>query len=122
MALVASVGVGLGIFRAVPMLGTLILVLIPPAFVRTMAASSQRAADDRPMSKDEWMATFASSVGVMLAVLALAVLAFVIVAMPAGSMAMGSGRLGMRIAFSLAGLAGVAVAVWVLRKLWPYKG
>ena len=122
MALVASIGVGLGLFRAVPLLGAMILVLIPAALVRAMAASSQRSADERPMSADEWTATFVNSIGVTLAVLVSAILAFVIVAMPAGSMAMGGGRYAMPIALSLACLAGAATGLWVLRKLWPYKG
>jgi hypothetical protein len=122
MALVASIGVGLGAFRAMPALGVLILLLIPAAIVRVMAAGSQRASDGRPMSQDEWMATFVNSIGVVLAVLVLSILAFAVVAMPVGSMAIGSGRMGMLIAIGLSGSVGIAVAVWLLRKLWPYKG
>ncbi len=122
MLLVASVGVGLGLFRALPLLGAVVLLLIPPALVRTMAATSQREGDGRPMSRDERMATFFSSLGITLGVLVCSLLAFAIVMMPAGSIAMGSGRRGMTIALGVAVTVGGSVGCLLLRKLWPYKG
>lgn len=122
MLLVATVALGLSALRGAPMLGVLILVLIPPALVRTMAVVSQRATDERPMILDETMGVFFGSIGVMMAVLLASFLAFAIVCMPVGSMTMGSGVYGMTLALSLAGAAALAAAVWVLRKLWPYKG
>lgn len=122
MLLVASVALGLGALRGVPVLGALILVLIPASVVRTMAIVAQRDVDGRPMNVEERTGVFFGSIGVMIAVLLASFLAFAIVCMPAGSMAMGAGGYGMSLALALAGAAGLAVAVWVLRKLWPYKG
>ncbi len=122
MMLVASVGVGLGFLRAAPVVGAVILLVVPPALVRTMAAVSQRAGDGRPMTGDESMSTVFQSLGRMLAVVVASFLAFVLVAMPAGSMAMGTGRSGMMIAVGAAVTAG-GVAGWLLlRRLWPYAG
>ena len=122
MILVASVALGLGALRGVPVLGVLILVLVPASLVRMMAIVAQRDVDGRPMNTDESMGVFFGSIGVMMAVILASFLAFAIVCMPAGSMAMGAGGYGMPVALSLAGAAALAVAVWVLRKLWPYKG
>lgn len=122
MTLVASVAVGLALWRAVPVLGLMLLLLVPPALIRTVAAMSQRASDERPMSMDERMSTFVASLGVMLAVLVASLLAFAIVGMPAGSMAMAAGRPGMTVAMTLAGTAGLGVGFFLLRKLWPYRG
>jgi hypothetical protein len=122
MLLVASVGVGLGLFRALPLMGAVVLLLIPPALIRTMAAASQRAGDGRPMGGDERMTIFFNSLGVTLGVMVCSLLAFAIVMMPAGSMAMGTGRRGMAIALGVAGTAGGSVGWLLLRRLWPYKG
>lgn len=122
MLLVATVAVGLGALRGVPVLGVLILILVPASLVRTMAIVSQRAVDGRPMNAEERTGVFFGSIGVMMAVILASFLAFAIVCMPAGSMAMGAGGYGMPVALSLAVAAALAVAVWVLRKLWPYKG
>ena len=105
------------------MLGVLILVLIPPATRpddgRHLPAE---ASDERPMVFDETMGVFFGSIGVMMAVILASFLAFAIVCMPVGSMSMGGGNAGMTLAVSLGGAAALAAAVWVLRKLWPYKG
>lgn len=122
MVLVATVALGLGALRGVPLLGVLILVLIPPALVRTMAVTSQREADERPMTVDERMGVFFGSIGVILATVLSAFLAFAVVCVPAGSMMMGAGGQWMPIALALAGAAAVGAAWWVLRKLWPYRG
>jgi hypothetical protein len=122
MVLVASIAVGLGALRGAPLLGVLILLLIPPAVIRTTAVTSQRTADERPMSVDERMGVFFGSIGVILATLLSGFLAFAIVCIPVGSMTMGGGSYGMAVAVSLAGLAALAAGIWVLRKLWPYKG
>jgi hypothetical protein len=122
MLLVAAVALGLAALRGAPLLGVLILILIPPALVRTMAVVSQRTTDERPMLLDEKMSVFFGSIGVMMAVLLASFLAFAIVCMPVGSMAMSGGGDGMAVAVSLAGAAALAAAVWVVRKLWPYKG
>lgn len=122
MVLVATVALGLSALRGAPVLGVLILVLMPPALVRTMTVISQRDADERAMTFDDKMAVFLGSIGVMLAVLLSAFLAFAIVCMPVGSMAVSAGGYGMPLALAISGAAGLAVAVWVLRKLWPHKG
>jgi hypothetical protein len=122
MLLVASVALGLAALRGAPMLGVLVLFLIPPALVRTMAVVSQRTTDERPMLLDETMGVFFASIGVMMAVLLSSFLAFAIVCMPVGSMTMGAGTYGMILAVSLSGTVALGAAIWVLRKLWPYKG
>ncbi len=122
MVLVASIALGLSALRGAPLLGVLILILVPPSVVRTVAVISQRSADERPMVLDETMGVFFGSIGVMMAVLLASFLAFAIVCMPAGSMAMGAGGYGMPVALSVAGAAALGMAIWVLRKLWPYKG
>jgi hypothetical protein len=122
MVLVASVAFGLGLLRAAPPLGVVVLLLVPAALVRTVAAMSQRASDERPMTADERASTFAASLGVVLAVIAASALALAIVGMPAASMAMSAGPTGRVVAFSLAGLSGLGAGYWVLRKLWPYRG
>jgi hypothetical protein len=122
MVLVASVAVGLSLIRPAPPLGVLVLALVPPALVRTMAAMSQRAGDERPMSTDERVSTFFASLGVMLGVLVGTTLAFAVVAMPAGALAMGGGGTSQMVAVALSACAAVGVASWLLRKLWPYRG
>jgi hypothetical protein len=87
-----------------------------------MAAVSQREGDGRPMTRDERMATFFRSIGLVLGVVVASFLAFAIVMMPAGSMAMGAGRRGMSIALGAAVMAGGVVAWLLLRRLWPYRG
>ncbi|HEY2154691.1 MAG TPA: hypothetical protein VGH33_03610 [Isosphaeraceae bacterium] len=122
MLLVGSVGVGLGLFRALPVLGAGVLLLIPPALIRTMAAVSQRAGDGRPMGGDERMVTFFHSIGVTLGLLVCSLLTFAIVMMPAASLTAGAGHRGMVITLGLAGTAAGFVGWLLLRRLWPYKG
>ena len=122
MLLVAAIALGCAALRGAPLFGVLILILIPPALVRTMAVVSQRTTDERPMLLDETMGVFFGSIGVMMAVLLASFIAFAIVCMPVGSMTMNAGVYGMALALALSGTVALAVAVLVLRKLWPYKG
>ncbi len=122
MILVACVGIGLGFFRAVPLLGGAILVLVPAALVRTMAAMSQRAGDGRPMSGDERVSTFFNSIGVMLAVAIAAFIGFGLVMVLVGTAAANAAGMGMRVPIGIAGTVGLVAGGLLMRRLWPYKG
>jgi hypothetical protein len=119
MVLVAVTAPGLALLREVPVLGVLILVLLPAAVVRTSAAAYQCDADLRPMSTDHKLWTFLGSVGLMIAVLVSTFLLFFVVFITAGAII---GFEGLPFAIALGALAALTLGYRMLRSLWPYKG
>jgi hypothetical protein len=119
MVLVAAVAPGLGLLRDAPVLGVLILLVLPAAVIRTTAAISQSAADLRPLNFDQKVQIFFGSIGVMIGVLSSTILVFFAACIPAGALI---GFQGLRYAIGLGGVAAIYVAYKMLRHLWPYRG
>jgi hypothetical protein len=119
MVLVAVVAPGLALLRDIPVLGVLILLLLPAAAIRTSAAVSQSADDLRPLNLDQKIQVFFGSIGVMIGVLTLAFLTFFAVCIPSGALI---GFHGLPFAIGLGGVAAIYVAYRMLRSLWPYRG
>ena len=121
MILVAVFAIGLGVLREMPGLGVAMLILLPPAVVRTAAFVTQRAEDGRPMLAGDKAYTFIASIGIMMVVILSGVSCFGLVCIPLGMMGTIGGGSGMILAASVAGGIALYVAYRVLRRLWPYK-
>jgi len=118
MVLVAIIAVGLGIFRVVPVLGMLVLYLSTPAMIRTLSVISQRADDQRHVTREEKSLVFVSSIGLMIAVLVASFIAFMAVGVAMSTIVRSMD--GLAVAFCVSVAVGVIVGFLILRKFWPY--
>jgi len=117
MVLVAVVAIGLGVFRASPGLGVLVLYLFTPAMIRTSGVASQRADDERPMTLEEKSWVFLSSIGLMFSVLVASSTAFMAVRVPSVAV---TGGYDLFLAWGVSGAVALLVGLSILRKFWPY--
>ena len=76
MGLVAVVAVGMALVVALPGLGVLMLILTTPAFLRTAFAATRRRAESRPMSVEQTLGSFISSLALVLVIGVAASIAF----------------------------------------------
>jgi hypothetical protein len=76
MGLVAVVALGMALVVALPGLGILMLILTIPAFLRTAFAATRRRAESRPMSVEQTLVTFISSLALVLVIGLAATIAF----------------------------------------------
>jgi hypothetical protein len=119
MLLVAVVAPGLALLRVEPLLGALILLLLPAAAIRTTAVISQSAYDLRPLRFEQKIQVFFGSIAVMIAILLSSFLAFFATCVPAGAVI---GFNALPFAIGLGGVTAIYVAYRMLRHLWPYRG
>jgi hypothetical protein len=76
MGLIAVVAVGMALVVAFPGVGILVLVLTTPAFLRTALAATRRQSEKRPMSPEQTVGTFFSSLALVLVISVAASIAF----------------------------------------------
>jgi hypothetical protein len=76
MGLVAVVAVGMALVVAFPGAGILMLILATPAFLRTAFAATRRQSENRPMSAEQTVGTFFSSLALVLVIGVAASIAF----------------------------------------------
>jgi hypothetical protein len=122
MLLVAVISVCLGVLREVPGLGVLLILLMVPALIRTLAGAARRQSRGSPMSWNEKLAVFLSSLGIVFVVGFASLIAFVATCLPAGVVMIGTGS---EFGFYLAVIVGLAAAGFVFyrlgRALWPQR-
>jgi hypothetical protein len=121
MLLILLVGVFLGLTREAPGLGVGLVFLVTPALARTVVAARRRQARGEPMTVTDQMFAFLGSIGLVLTVGVASLAAFVATCFPIG-LVVGSqanvGDVGLYIAIGVGGIAGIAVAFWLLRRYW----
>jgi len=131
MLFIALVAVCLGLLREAPGLGIALAVMATPALIRTRAATARRRADGQHVTIADKLLAFAGSLGVVALTGAAAGAAFFTTcwagffggAATSSLWASGYGQFGwgMVTGYSLGGIAGLWVFVWLLRRFWPIR-
>lgn len=132
MLLIAEIAVCLAVLREVPVLGILMLLILMPAQVRTLVAVARRKADERPMRWEEALATFFTSMCLMLLISVAGLIAFgttCFVGFWGGaglrSLWPSAGNKGMEWGFLLGvtsgALAAACAMILLLRRFWDTK-
>ncbi len=128
---ITLIAVCLGVTVQAPGLGILIFVLATPALVRTIVYGHGIKGSGFKLTAQEKIEAFIASLGVVTLIVIAAVGAFMVVCYPVGLLgsliAMGNsnGALGGTLFYSgwvLGILAGITVAVLMIRLLWKPKG
>jgi hypothetical protein len=122
MLVIALVAISLGVLREAPGLGILLIVLMVPALVRTLAGAARRQAKGSAMTLAEKLITFFVSLVIVVFIGLAASIAFLCTCFTAGLVTMNMmGDVGLIVA-ALAGLAAAGYVLYLLgRRLWPQK-
>jgi hypothetical protein len=122
MLLVAVIAVCLGVMREVPGLGVLLILLMVPALIRTLAGAARRQSRGSPMPWEEKLVVFLSSLGIVFVIGFAALIAFVTTCFPAGLVMFGVGwQFGLIVAVIVGLVAAGLVFYHLGRVLWPQK-
>jgi hypothetical protein len=126
MLTVTLIAVCLGVLRLAPGIGIAFAVLVTPAFIRTILAARKQQAAGQPMSIWEKVLAFGASLGIVTAIVTASCCTFYLTCWVPVLPGLATDKLevmiiGLYIGLGLGAIAGIAVGVVLIMKLWPVR-
>jgi hypothetical protein len=126
MLTVTLIAVCLGVLRLAPGIGIAFSILVTPAFVRAVFAARMQRVAGQPMNTLEKTLAFIASLGIVVTIATAACCTFYLTCwipvLPGLAINnLDAVGIGLVVGICLGGIAGIAVAVVLILKLWPLR-